>query len=324
MREKAEVYKFILTDLYVNKFTKSSMSISFQHHDIIKLTKDHKTKFSIKKDFDESMQDLYATFEKQNGRWTMTSISLYEPYERFNTQGERYFSTVLVKDLFIKLQVGDAEKISSLDQEIELRGTYARTTTKNYARNYTIHNNSIACNGYNNTQYKCLSPNDCANLVSQSLYAGGMPFANPYNNSTSSSSWWYKNNGTSTTTDDTYSISWSTANGLYNHLISSGRGVVTINLQSMNIGDVVFAKWVQKSSGSCYYNSTYDHAMVVTGLVYSGSSITDLLLTYHTNDRRDKNLYANIIPESSVWDCVNYPSQCKIPIITFIKMDESF
>ena len=327
--ENFNSYQFAIVDLVVNNRTTNTLSISFQHLDIYGLDQQLQQSLQNKNEFLADAQEVHANFVKEEGKWIMTSISLYEPYEEVNTTGDHYFPKSLIKDVLLRFKVEDTENISNLsNEEVELRGPYNRTTAKNYAKGYTINNNSTSCNGYNNAQYQCFSSNDCSNLVSQALYSAGMTFANPYNSSGSSGSWWYKNNGTSYTSDDTYSISWSTANGLYNHLINSGRGAVTTNLQSIAVGDVVFAKWVHKDSGgACYHNSSYDHAMIVTALVLSGPTITDLKLTYHTNDRVDKLLYVgatSIVQQSSFWDCTNYPTQCITPIITLVKMDNTF
>jgi hypothetical protein len=141
-----------------------------------------------------------------------------------------------------------------------------------------------------NPAYKSLYPVDCANFISQCLKFGGFVYKS--GNATSASYWWYDDKGTTTTSDDTYSQSWSTANGLKNYI--SGSGVATTvsayNLYNgigVEVGDPFFIR-------IDLTKSEYQHSMMVFGTT-SGT-------TYccHTNDRFNSPMSS--IGNSSYWE----------------------
>lgn len=309
------------------KFNGDTVSGSFMY--VYKITfSENKVKNELIVDLDENDNEVIRSGDKFlnssakhdiqliniNNEWKITKIHTY-------SEGDGY----QIDNSGSQIIIGD-------NNELELRSplySYSRSSAVSYAKQYTINNNDIdkyPCNGYNSL-YQCFKINDCANLVSQSLYKGGVTFKNAYTSVSSASSWWYNNKNTTSTTDDATSNSWSTANGLYNHITSSSRGVVTTNLQSLQVGDLVFTKWVRKNSdGTCYYNSTYDHSMIITSLTKSLlGSITNLNLTYHTNDRVNKPLYGvgGIIQQSSYSCKVSSTFQTVIPIITLVKMNNT-
>ena len=207
----------------------------------------------------------------------------------------------------------------SVDHEaIEERSTYTyvRANAVNNAISHTVDGTLYGNNNYD-PYYKNLNPADCSNFTSQCLSAGYIPYKDPYNNINSSGSWWYNTNGTPNVSNDTHTLTWSTANSLYNYLIGTGRGTLS-NLQSMQVGDIVFAKWVDSSYGSCY-SASYNHAMLVTAVVKTSNIVTDVKLTYHSVNRVNRLLVADIIP--------NNRFQCngtlKSPIITYVKVNNT-
>ena len=78
--------------------------------------------------------------------------------------------------------------------------TYYRNSAVNYARQYALNYNPY---------YKRFDPpygnGDCANFVSQSIYAGNQAMVWPGMYGTQ---WWYDHHGTYDTSDDTYSFNW--------------------------------------------------------------------------------------------------------------------
>lgn len=245
--------------------------------------------------------DFYL--QKIGGEYKITKVKRY-------TMADMQSNSVPLDD---EGQVFSGRDLSG-DPRARISYTYNRSSAANYAKSYTINNNTTACNGYNSA-YLCYSINDCSNLVSQSLRAGGVTFNNAYTSPNSASSWWYDTKGTSTTSDDVASNSWTTANGLYNHVIGTSIGSVVYNVSQMQVGDLVFAKWINGcSTGNCNYNSSYDHAMIVTATV--GSPVNDVKVTYHTNDRKDKLLSA-VRYESRCETCAGY---CAYPVLTMVKM----
>lgn len=83
---------------------------------------------------------------------------------------------------------------------------------------------------------------DCANFVSQCLYAGNAPMIFSGNNQ-----WFYNKNSTTSTKDDTWSLSWTIAHSLYWYLkINSKKnntGIKGLEVQgtnNLNLGDLAF------------------------------------------------------------------------------------
>lgn len=108
--------------------------------------------------------------------------------------------------------------------------TYSKSKAVNYAVKYATSPNP---NFSYFSVYKDAG-GDCTNFTSQCLLAGGAPMT-----FTSQNPWWYKG--------DSFSLSWSTASGLYYYLISNYsnnlygiKGLETPNISSLEAGDLIF------------------------------------------------------------------------------------
>lgn len=105
------------------------------------------------------------------------------------------------------------------------------------------------------------SSGDCANFLSQCLYAGGAPMSfNSHN------SWWYKHNAISRN-NDTWSISWTVAHSLYWYLKinqesnSPGvKGLEVPNASALELGDLMF---FEDNKGNIF------HSAIVTSFLYN-------------------------------------------------------
>lgn len=158
--------------------------------------------------------------------------------------------------------------------------TYNKTTAKNYAVQWVGSLTSpMSSTGYN-PAYRSYSPTDCANFISQCLANGGWSFRNAYSTPTATGSWWYSNNNN---TGDTYS--WKKAHALNAFVNFTGRGVLKNNVLDLGIGDIVFANWISDWT-NCTCDSEWDHAMIITSL-----GTNTVYLTYHSNNRLNKNFY---------------------------------
>jgi hypothetical protein len=128
--------------------------------------------------------------------------------------------------------------------------TYLRNSAVIYAKKYAL----IPNNKY--IYFKLIGDNggDCANFISQCLYAGGASMI--YNKQTS---WWYNNN--------TCSNSWSVAHELYWYLkinntdnFQGPKGIETTSLNELKIGDLIFFE----NKKNIIFHST-----IITNLDYS-------------------------------------------------------
>lgn len=120
-----------------------------------------------------------------------------------------------------------------------------------------------------NTEYATTHRNDCANFVSQALFVGGWPMVQ--GDRTSSSAWFYDYG-----IFDRPSYSWTGAHNLRLFIENSRRAKLVTNPMELDPGDVV---QIANPDGQTW------HSMFVTG-----KTGDDLLLSYHTNDTRDKPL----------------------------------
>lgn len=118
------------------------------------------------------------------------------------------------------------------------QNSYSRTAAVNYAVRYALKPNPAY-------RYFKLNENtggDCANFLSQCLFAGGAPMI--YN---SNNQWWYNNKGTSKVNDDTWTTSWTVAHALYWLLkinnesnLYGPKGLEVSNASMLQPGDLVF------------------------------------------------------------------------------------
>ena len=116
---------------------------------------------------------------------------------------------------------------------------YNRHSAVQYATTYALKPNPAY-------RYFPLINNDtsgnCANFISQCLYAGNAPMIFSGNDQ-----WFYNKNNTATTKDDTWSLSWSVAHSLYWYLKINAekdsrgvKGTEVSGTNNLSLGDLVF------------------------------------------------------------------------------------
>ncbi|MDR0282861.1 MAG: amidase domain-containing protein [Candidatus Peribacteria bacterium] len=143
-------------------------------------------------------------------------------------------------------------------------GTYVRTAVIPYMTAFSLNPNSL---------YQLFSA-DCANFVSQCLFAGG--FVHVGTSTTSGSHWWYNNKGTTATSDDEWSQTWSVANSLKNYISNYGTLITASDLYYGNSNVATGDPFFMKTSTS---GSLYGHSMIV----YSVSNGTTNYCAHTTN-----------------------------------------
>lgn len=165
--------------------------------------------------------------------------------------------------------------------------TFNRTAAVAYARKH-------APMGQYNPDYPQLG-NDCANFVSQAMYAGGWTMVwatlsglfssgdENYLNRKSTAVWWH------TPITRVRSFSWGGAPELIAFMTGSGRGKAVTDPKVMTPGDVV-GFW-GRAEGK------YKHVMVVTKAAGG-----ELYLSGHTNDLLDEPLSAIMKRNAHQWD----------------------
>ncbi|WP_243108611.1 amidase domain-containing protein [Clostridium rectalis] len=128
---------------------------------------------------------------------------------------------------------------------------YSRIDAVNYALTYALSPNPVY-------KYFPLDKNtggDCANFVSQSLYAGKIPM-----NFINDHQWFY-----SKTTPPTWSVSWAVAHSLfwtlkinYNSNFNGLKGYEVFDFSSLQLGDLVFFE---------DYNKKIFHSAIITSFM---------------------------------------------------------
>jgi cell wall-associated NlpC family hydrolase len=134
---------------------------------------------------------------------------------------------------------------------------YSRVNAVKYAMKYALTPN----HAYRYFPLVNNTSGDCANFISQCLYAGGAPMN--YNNR---SPWWYRHSGTSVNRDS-WSISWSIASSLYWHLkinqasnLPGCKGLEVSNISLLQPGDLIF---FQDDKGAIF------HSAIVTSILHN-------------------------------------------------------
>lgn len=138
----------------------------------------------------------------------------------------------------------------------------------------------------NSNQYHVF-PTDCANFVSQCLYAGGWQETGSYDDYLSPDAWYYDYYTWPARWCKGYSRTWAVANDMTNFLnrhperAYSKRYIFESERkawgQRHRVGDVVVADW----EGDGYY----DHAMIITKV-----KPTEIYLSYHTPNKSNVKL----------------------------------
>lgn len=154
--------------------------------------------------------------------------------------------------LFISVQEMMRTYLTPLTSMFSLRTlnyTYSYKDAVAYADKYAMSYNPAYPN-YNSIG------GDCANFVSQCLYAGGLPMTD---------GWFYR--------DGSRSGSWSLANGLFTYVSENcGTAVIDPDIEDVTAGNPVF-----------YYSASkgrYSHAAICVGVNASGVPVVDA----HNND----------------------------------------
>lgn len=140
---------------------------------------------------------------------------------------------------------------------------YSRTAAVSYALTYALHPNPFY------RYFPIVNDNggDCANFLSQCLYAGGLMMDNV---------WWYKHSVNNNTRYDRWSMAWAVAHVLYWRL---KRMEITTN-RKITIGDAVF---FEDKNGKIF------HSALITSV--AGGNV---LISHHSFEARN-------IPISASW-----------------------
>ncbi|QHC56707.1 bulb-type lectin domain-containing protein [Rathayibacter tanaceti] len=174
-------------------------------------------------------------------------------------------------------EAGSVQKNSSLDSATGKEATSRSVDNTGYAPNRAAAIQYALDHARNRASWLAYKnmPNDCANFVSQALFAGGWPMHS--GNEDNENAWF---GGPLVVSD-----SWGKAQELFDYgYHTTGRLRLVQNSSRPSAGDLTF--WIWADEPGVKY--TFDHASIVTAIAPSGVP----LYSYHTFDNRNKSLVA--------------------------------
>lgn len=141
---------------------------------------------------------------------------------------------------------------------------------------------------------------DCANFVSQVVYAGGMPWVddgNP-NHYTWANNWYCKPGASNRDGDKRITLTWKVAASFRRHFEKRVARLLVIKYQDAinNMSDLVNQVYVGDPVQFCYTNGTPYHTLIVTGFSWDkAAGVSDIVLASHTIDSNRRSLYNTML-----------------------------
>lgn len=166
---------------------------------------------------------------------------------------------------------------------------YNKDTAVNYARQWVSNTQTLRNPSFPDLLVVGENGGDCTNFVSQSLRAGGWRNT-ATTNTTSDVLWWLTGKA-----DNQRSQTWAVAHGFFRHM-NGGYEPSTVGNSyeswsrwdsipgvsgsvSANYGDIISVDWTG--------NGSIDHTMIVTGFRRLPNQSLEVLVSYHSTDRKD-------------------------------------
>ncbi|HUV84967.1 MAG TPA: amidase domain-containing protein [Methanosarcinales archaeon] len=189
--------------------------------------------------------------------------------------------------LAINMEAEDNEIPDS--REVGKNGFYNRSKAKAYIDTYFENYNPVYPTFHG-------GGGDCANFVSQVIYAGGMPWVddgNP-NHYTWFTNWYCKPGASNKDGDKRISLSWKVAASFKRHFEKRAAKQVVISYKDAidNMKDLSRQVFVGDPVQFCYANGTPYHTLIVTGYAWDKpAGLNDIVLASHTINSNRRSLY---------------------------------
>ena len=141
---------------------------------------------------------------------------------------------------------------------------------------------------------------DCANFVSQVLYAGGIPWVedgNP-NHYTWFTNWYCKPGASNKDGDKRISLSWKVAASFKKHWEKRAAKQVVISYKDAinNMLDLSNQVFIGDPVQFCYASGVPYHTLIVTGYAWDkAAGVSDIVLASHTIDSNRRSLYNTML-----------------------------
>ncbi len=239
----------------------------------------------------------------------------------------------MVKDMLEQLIREKNAMLEGLEDEISI---YLSEASEDEAevngynlRNANINNSFFDRNKaklYIDTYWKNYNPaypsfasggGDCANFVSQILYAGGMPWVDNKNpaNYTWGTNWYCKQGATNKDGDRRISLSWKVAAIFKSFWVKHAEHTMTYSYAEAieKINEIANTVYIADVVQFCYSNGVPWHTLAVTGFTKDQKTgKNDIVLSSHTMDSNSRSLLNTLL---------SYPSNYKLRVY-IIKMKE--
>jgi len=187
-----------------------------------------------------------------------------EPGDRYEVEAEQN------ADRFVRgnqsdFRGKDAAEPAGAGDTLQL---YSASTAAAYARTWALGTNPLYPR----------DGNDCTNFVSQAVLAGGWTMAGGSCDDRKSDSAWWHGDSQCWHPGVHRSYTWGGAQNFFNFLVTSGRGKAAANVSDLDVGDVL----------QVAHGGHVGHSTIVTG-----KAGANLLVSYHTNDTLDLNVWGS-------------------------------
>lgn len=252
-KEQIDARKKDLDDNYIGKEQEENAIFNV----IIPIAK---ADFSI-----EESPNIEIYFQSETGEMNMLDFAPPSESELFNKGVEEIDSILKSTEVERSVEIAAAKTSPSSAKD------YDRIKARGYARDYSCGNCTTSPHACRNTSYPFYNGVDCANFVSQVIYAGGIK---------PESNW---KSGTNTWVNTGYS---SSICGLKDYMVDQGFFFASSNKNKAMAGSIIY--W-----------TSYSHV----GLVDQNDTVT-MTFCAHTNDRKSSS-FKNMSDVSfyiPVWD----------------------
>lgn len=151
---------------------------------------------------------------------------------------------------------------------------------------------------------------DCANFVSQVLFAGGMPWVDDRNPAhyTWFTNWYCKPGASNKDGDRRITLSWKVAAAFKRHWETRAARQIIVRYKDAieNMKQLSREVYVGDAVQFCYANGTPYHTLAVTGYAWdTAAGVNDIVLASHTMDSNKRSLYNTML---------NYPKDYQLRI----------
>jgi hypothetical protein len=195
--------------------------------------------------------------------------------------------------IFLANNIESNEETVSASRIVGKNSFYNRTKAKAYIDTYWKNYNGAYPTFHG-------GGGDCANFVSQVLYAGGMPWVDDGrpNHYTWFTNWYCKPGASNKDGDKSISLSWKVAASFKRHWENRAAKRIVISYKDAinNMTDLSKQVFIGDPVQFCYASGVPYHTLIVTGYAWDkAAGVSDIVLASHTIDSNRRSLYNTML-----------------------------